>query len=128
MKPTAFSNPLQDADIDILKISTCRAQPLRDLPNYQSGMMEQVLGKGDLYANISQSEADAIGAHLVYTAIWWESIGHFQINHWFCIEPNPRFGVPIEASPIYDLIDYELGLPEMKEEMFAWLKHGRDFA
>ena len=126
--PPHFPNPLRDADIDILQISICRAQPLRDLPNYQPDIMEQVLGKGDLYANISQDKVDATGAHLVYTAIWWESIGHFQVNHWFCIDPNPRFGASIGASPIYDLIDYELGLPEMKKEMFAWLNHGRNFA
>lgn len=121
--PPHFPNPLYDDDIEILQISICRAQPLRDLEHYHPAMGERVLGKGDLYANISRSEFEATGETFVLNAIWWESIGHFQINYWFSIDANPRFGPTVGSSPVYGLTDYGLGLPRMKEEMAAWLSH-----
>jgi hypothetical protein len=121
MLPRHFPNPLYDSDIRSLQISICRAQPLRDVQNYFPEMMERVLGKGDLYANLSRSHLEATGESLVRNAIWWENVGHFQINYWFCIAANPRCGPLIDGSPLYSLTEYDLGLSQMKEEMFAWL-------
>jgi hypothetical protein len=125
--PPHFPNPLRDDDVGVLQISICRAQPFRDVESYYPNMMDRVLGKDDLYANISRRHLEATGESLLLCAIWWENIGHFQIDYWFNIDPNPRFGLPIGQSPIYRVAESDLGLPQMNEEMSVWLDHGRQF-
>jgi hypothetical protein len=117
-----FPNPLKDEDISILQLSICRAQPFRNLKNYKPEMMTRVLGKGDLYANISRSHLEATGERKVINAVWWENIGHFQINYWFHIDINPQFGAAVsDSTDTYEIAHTELALAEMKGAMSAWI-------
>jgi hypothetical protein len=120
--PANFPNPVTDCDVSRLQFSICRAQPFRNLENYKPDMMERVLGKGDLYANLSRSHLEATSERKVLGAIWWENIGHFQINYWFNIDADPQFGATVgDLTVTYRIIHCALGLAEMKEAMWAWL-------
>jgi hypothetical protein len=118
-----FPNPVTDEDVSLMQFSICRAQPFRDLENYQPSMMEEWLGKGDLYANISRSHLETTGQGKVQNAIWWENIGHFQINYWFDIDVNPEFGSAVgDSTETYRVIHSELGQAKMTEAMSEWLR------
>ena len=122
VRPVNFPNPISSVDASFLQLSICRIQPFRHVENYKPDMMERVLGKGDLYANISRSHLELTGERKVLNAVWWENIGHFQITYWFNIEVNRELGEPIDdATAVYKIIHSELCLPELKELMSEWI-------
>jgi hypothetical protein len=95
---------------------------MRSLPNYEPEMFETFLGKGDLIATYSRSHLEQTSQKRISKAIWSETIGHFQINHWFNIDPDPRLGDILDgSSKSYNIVENDFDLPEMKEAMWAWL-------
>ncbi len=119
--PDTFPNPVSEPDASGLKLSICRAQPFRDFENYQPVMMERVLSKGSLFANISRSHLEKTGERKILDAVWWENLGHFQINYWFNIQANPALGGTIDSSSsIYPLVHTDHTLLQMKETMASW--------
>ncbi len=84
-------------------------------------MMERVLSKGSLFANISRSHLEKTGERKILDAVWWENLGHFQINYWFNIQANPALGGTIDSSSsIYPLVHTDHTLLQMKETMASW--------
>jgi hypothetical protein len=123
--PSYFPNPVSGKNMEMLVISICRTQPFRSVPNFEEGMGDEILGKGDLLANISKSHLQQTGERKIISAIWWENVGNFQINHWFAIRPHPRLGQALDGSQIrYHVLSNDFDLQTMKEEMFAWLSAG----
>jgi hypothetical protein len=60
---------------------------------------------------------------LVTGALWWENVGHFQINYWFNIDMNGDLGGALDGSShIYGVQHSDLGHAAMKEAMRAWLE------
>jgi hypothetical protein len=122
--PHEFPNPVTGANLNKLLISICRTQPMRLLPEYQPELFETFLAKGDLIATYSQSHLDRTGHKVITKAIWSETIGHFQINHWFNIDPDPRLGGVLDGhSNVYFIVENVFDLMEMKNAMWAWLQH-----
>ncbi len=125
--PTNFPNPISGNHLDLLNISVCRAELFRDIDGidgkeYKSEMFERTLGKGDLFVTYSKSHFARTGVWLVNKAVWWENIGHFQINYWFNIRWNPVLGDPLDGTDaIYPIKHSGLGFASMKEAMWDWL-------
>jgi hypothetical protein len=120
--PDYFPNPVSGDNLDILAISVCRTQPFRSLPNYESDLFTDLLGKGDLLANISRSHLETTGEREIRSAVWWENVGHFQINYWLAIRPNPKLGEPIDGSrKSYRLLQNDLDLAGMQNELSTWI-------
>lgn len=124
-----FPNPFSLTNIELLQVSICRSQPFRDLElvqpkkKYIPKLFEETLAKGDLFAHVSKSLLESTGSKLAKSAIWWENVGHFQINYWFNIEMNVSLGGPlVGASRVYELKHSDLGLSGMKETMWHWLQ------
>jgi hypothetical protein len=120
--PDYFPNPVSGDHMELLVISICRAQPFRAAPNYEQNMFTSFLGKGSLYANILKSHLDRTGQRKVNNALWWENIGHFQINYWFGIRPNLQLGEALDGSRIiYRLPAVDHDLRAMNQLMSFWL-------
>lgn len=120
--PDAFPNPITGAYLDRLRISICRTQPLRSLQNYEPEAGEHILGKGDLIATFSRSYFEQTGHRKITKAIWWETFGHFQINHWLNINEKPELGVVLDAtSRSYNIVENDFDLNQMKDAMWDWL-------
>jgi hypothetical protein len=123
-----YPNPFYRSNIELLQISICRSQPFSDaemvrLRKYEPEVFERILAKGDLFVHLSKSLLETTGNRLVKSAIWWENIGHFQVNYWFNIEMNISLGRPLDgASRVYQLKHSDLGLIGMKETMWRWLE------
>jgi hypothetical protein len=123
-----YPNPIYRSNIELFQVSICRSQPFSDVEivhprKYEPEVFERTLAKGDLFAHLSKSLLDNAGTRLVKSAIWWENIGHFQVNYWFNIEMNVSLGRPLDgASPFYELNHSDLGLNGMKETMWRWLE------
>jgi hypothetical protein len=63
---------------------------------------------------------------LVTGALWWENVGHFQINYRFNIDKNAGLGGALDGSShIYGVQHSDLGHAAMKEAMRAWLEAHR---
>jgi hypothetical protein len=121
--PQNFPNPFQRSNIELLQISICRSEPFRDVEKYRSDLFERILGKGDLFVHLSKSHLETTGGKLVKSAIWWENIGHFQINYWFNIDMNLSLGGPLDGTcRFYQVTHSGLGLSDMKETMWRWLE------
>jgi hypothetical protein len=123
--PTSFPNPLDNSSLGSLLVSICRLEPFRGLDNYSSRMGSRILGKGPLLANLGSEDT---GLHeSLCNCIWWENIGHFQINYWFEIEPNPQFGDVLDARrSTYCILDCSsLNLKKTERIMRAWLDSHR---
>jgi hypothetical protein len=120
--PDDFPNPVTGANLDKLCISICRTQPMRSLPGYTPELFQTFLAKGDLIATYSRSHLELTGRRKISRAIWSETIGHFQINHWFNISTDPRLGDVLDGSSnSYHIVENDFDLPEMKDAMWAWL-------
>jgi hypothetical protein len=120
--PDGFPNPVTGANLDKLRISICRTQPMRSLPEYKPEMFETFLAKGALIATYSRSRLEQTGDRTISKAIWCETIGHFQTNHWFNIEPDPRLGDVLDgSSKSYKIAENGFDLAEMQEAMWGWL-------
>ncbi len=123
-----FPNPFLLSNLDLLQVSICRSQPFRDLElvqtkKYRPELFEEMLGKGDLFAHLSKSLLESTGSRLAKSAIWWENIGHFQMNYWFNIDIDISLGRPLDGSSrAYELNHSDLGLTGMKETMWRWLE------
>jgi hypothetical protein len=120
--PDYFPNPVSGDHMELLVVSICRAQPFRSVPNYEEDMFTSFLGKGDLYANYSKSHFDHTGERKVTSAVWWENLGHFQINYWFGLCPKLEFGEAFDGSrTVYRVPAVDHDLHGIKEVMFGWL-------
>jgi hypothetical protein len=125
--PAEFPNPVSGSNMDHSEISFCRSEPLRDLADltgqtYDPKLFEGILGKGELLVLLSKSHLEATGEKLVTSAVWWENLGHFQVNYWFNIAVNPVFGEPLLPSKrLYRLVHNNLGLSDTIESMWACL-------
>ena len=118
-----FPNPVRDTDVSILQLSICRVHPFRHVKKFRPDMRE-VLGNGPLYLNISRSHLELTGEQGVLNAVWWETIGHFQITNWFNIAVNPELGAAIDDTATeYAIVHSELCLPEMKSVMSGWVSN-----
>jgi len=95
---------------------------MRSLPNYEPEMFETFLGKGDLIATYSRSHLEQTSQKRISKAIWSETNGHFQTNHWFNIDPDPQLGgILDDSSNRYNIVESPFDLLEMKEAMWTWL-------
>jgi hypothetical protein len=95
---------------------------MRSLPNYEPELFATILRKGDLIATYSSSHLERTGHKRISKAIWSETIGHFQINHWFNISPDPRLGDVLDGSSnSYNVVENVFDLLEMNEAMWGWL-------
>jgi hypothetical protein len=120
--PYYFPNPVSGDNMEMLAISICQTQPFSSLPDYESSWFDDSLCKGDLLANISRSRLESTGERHINNAIWWENVGHFQINYWLALRPNPKFGAPLDGSrKSYRLLSNDLDLAGMQNEMSTWL-------
>lgn len=125
--PSNFPSPLRGSNMGLLQVSVCRAQPFRDIElttsrSYEPELFERSLAKGDLFAHQSRSHLENTGKSVVTSALWWENVGHFQINYWFNINMNTALGGPLDGlNRIYRIEHCEVGLADMKEMMGAWL-------
>jgi hypothetical protein len=59
----------------------------------------------------------APGRRSLNSAVWWENIGHFQINYWFGLRPNMQLGEPFDGSRIYRVPSVDHDRDAMKELM-----------
>lgn len=119
--PAKFPNPVSGANMEDLVISICRAQPFRNIPDYRQELFAEMLGKGGLLVTFSRSHFERSGERKISAAIWWEHIGHFQINYWYAVPPNPLLGDPFDGSKqFYQLPAVDLGMEEMHASMEAW--------
>ena len=85
-------------------------------------MGKEILGKGDLLANISRSYLEVTNKQKIKNAIWWENLGTFQINYWLNIDLNPELGLSFDGSnECYEINSLSLNLTELKQFMQAWL-------
>ncbi|MGY4399877.1 hypothetical protein [Bradyrhizobium sp. USDA 3315] len=117
-----FPNPVSCKNLERFRISISRTQLWRMLPDYRPDMLDSYLGKGDLLVTYSRSVFETTGHREVTRAIWHENIGHFQINHWFNIEPHPAFGKPIDAgAATYAIIANDFDLFTNREVKENWL-------
>jgi hypothetical protein len=124
-----FPNPIYRNNHDLFQVSICRSQPFRDLQTanptikYEPGPFERTLGKGDLFVHLSKSLLEEKGIKLVKSAIWWENVGHFQVNYWFNIDIDFSLGDPLDSTNrVYGIKHTDLGLSGMKEAMWRWLE------
>jgi hypothetical protein len=123
--PAYFPNPVSGHHMELLVMSICRTQPFRTSPKDEERMFARTLGKGELYVNLSKSHLERTGERKVNSAVWWENIGHFQINYWFGLRPNLQLGQAFDGSQmIYRVpsVDHDLGA--MKKLMEDWLSTG----
>ena len=124
--PAGFPNPLSGESMPNLQVSVCWSELFRELieangEKYYPKGFGMVLSKGTLYIKYSRSYFESTGERLVTSAVWWETIGHFQINYWFNVSMNPVLGGPfIASSRIYRIRHSNLGLDSLNQAMFNW--------
>jgi hypothetical protein len=69
-----------------------------------------------------------MGVRPASAAVWWENIGHFQINYWFAVHPHPAFGDALDGARIlYIVPQVTLGTTELNEAMFRCLENQVSF-
>jgi hypothetical protein len=116
--PRHFPNPISDNCCERLKISICRLQVFRHLPDYLPEHGEMIFGKGDLLATLSGVDREIV------RCIWWENIGHFQLTYWFNIPSNSLFGEELSyTTRLYCMNDNGMDLNELKQFMSNWLRN-----
>lgn len=121
--PSNFPNPVTGLNISLLQFSICRSEPFRNFENYKPNLLEKSMGKGSLHANLSRSYLENTGQKKVLSAVWWENIGHFQVNYWFNIDVNTELGQAVmDLSELYMIIHSDLSGEDMTKAMATWLR------
>ena len=118
-----FPNPFRRNNSELFRVSICRSQPFRDVDKYRPDLFERTLAKGALFANLSKARLEADGMQLAKSAIWWENVGHFQVNSWFNIDMDDSLGDALDGtSRMYKIKHTDLGLTGMEKTMWHWLE------
>lgn len=121
-----FPNPVSGTNLERLNISICKAEPFRSLPNYDHETFGFYLGKGDLFGSWSKDDEEQ---QVILTAVWWENVGHFQINYWFNILPNSQYGDTLnEKTQRYKIRTNENDQGETRFAMQNWVSLPHDSA